>query len=182
VTARRDLGLLAGLGVVLAAVLAVAGLRAWDWWRYQGEIHVDFEPHAPTAAARGSLTGFPHSPDGSLAAVRYGDRTDVVDAATEAPVADLGEVVDTIFVTDAVLVAFGEDVPGPHDGIAVIDLDDQTVDQVDDRAGAEGELQARRVTDEGRVVACELVPTDSSEVCGAERYLIDPEAGELTDA
>ena len=155
---RRDFGILAAVLVVLLAVVGFVGFRVWDWWRYHGEISVDFDPRPLSDPPRGPLDAWPHSPDGSLAAVEHGDRTFVIDTSTGAPVADLGVVDATAFVTDEILVAFGEEVLGPHEGLAVIDLADGSVDQVEERGGTEGVLHPVSVRADGRCPRLPVVP------------------------
>lgn len=177
---RKLAAAVAGMFLVLVGAAGYTGFRVWDWWTYGGEIAVDFDPEPPAEPVRGSIDGFPASPDGHLTAALFGDRTLVVERPGRSPVADLGEVGSTIFVTDDRLVVFGESRYG-HEGSAVVDLAEQSVDQIDDLADTEGPLHAMRVRPDGLVLACEwgFNSSASTETCGPERYLLDPGTAEL---
>lgn len=180
---RREGAALAGLFLVLIGAAGYAGFRVWDWWTYGGEIAVDFDPEPPSEPVRGSIDGFPASPDGHLTAAQFGERTVVVERPGRAAVADLGEVGSTIFVTDDVLVVFGEDRFG-HEGSAVVHLADRSVDQVEHRVDTDGPLHAMRVRPDGLVVACDwrYSSSASTETCGPDRYLLDPATASLERA
>jgi hypothetical protein len=174
---RRDGLLLGTIVLVLLGAVAYAGFRAREWWLYRGEVAVDWHPD-PIDPVR-SYERYPTSPDDALAAVLTDDGTVVVDEESGDAVADLGDVASVMWVSDDVLVAFGGELMGPHEGMAVIDFDDRSIDQVDDLAGTNREVHPVRLTRDGRLVACEWHDAGSDQWCEAERYLLDPEKAEL---
>ena len=176
---RRERAVFAAMVLVLLGGSLYAGYRVRDWWLYRGEIAVDFDPDAPDVISRLPLAGFDQSPSGALAIVIKEDRSYVVETATHDVRAALGDVEAAAFVTDDVLVAFGGELMGPHEGMAVVDLVDESVDQVDDVAGTNSAVQPIRVTDHGLVVACEWHDASSDQWCEPERYLLDFETAEL---
>jgi hypothetical protein len=178
-TLRRDLGIAAAVLFVLLVVVGLLSLRLWDWWRYRGEISVDFDPEGPSGLPPGSFQGWARNPDGSLAAASVNGKTFVVDTRTGDAVADLGDLEATIFVGDEVLVAFGREVWGPGDGLAVVDLAHESVDQVEERGGAEGGLYPVRLRSDGQVLVCQWFDNGSDQVCEPGRWFLDPDAGTL---
>ncbi len=172
------------------AALAVIGITiAWftfayvrDLWQGRHDIAADWEPATPPGQPIG--TGRTASPDGSRFAVRSQGEMLLVEAAHRTPIADLGDVSEVAWVSEDVLVAFGSSIRGDFEGLAVVDLADRTVEQVDTDGRTDDAFSPISVADDGLVEVCSMVlgPGASAATCGPDRFLLDPATASLAPA
>lgn len=179
--------------IISLAALAVIGLAiAWftfayvrDLWQSRHDVAVDWDPVAeedrpyePLAPRRTA------SPDGSHFVVNSQGRLLIAATEDESVIADMGDVDEVAWVSDDVLVVFGQGTVGGFEGLAVVAIADRSVEQVDTDGRSEEGFSPVSVTDDGHVEVCEwLYDSDASSAsCGPDRFLIDPATAELTPA
>jgi len=174
--------------LISLAVLAIVGAGvAWftfayvrDLWDGRHDIAVDWEPGIPAGQPFG--TGRIPTPEGSRFAVRSEGRILLLDTPDRTPIADIGDVAEVAWVTEDVLVAFGSSIRGDFEGLAVIDVSDQSVTQVD-TGGRDSAFSPVAVTDDGLLEVCSMIEDLlDPATCGPNRFLIDPATAELTPA
>ena len=174
------------------AVLAVIGITiAWftfahvrDLWQGRHDIAVTWDPE-PTAERTFRAPGSHRSlsPEETRFVVRSQGRLLLFDA-DEKLLADLGEVDEVAWVSEDVLVAFGQGFTGDFEGLAVIDLADQSVEQVDTGGRTDDAFSPVAVTDDSLVEVCSMVydSASSNAHCTPDRFLIDPATAGLSPA
>ena len=141
------------------------------------DIEVDWHTFVPAT----SETPSSWSPGGTWQALEAGE--DVVLVGPQS--VRLEEVDEVAWLTDDRLVAFGRSGPMDmgFDGLAVVDLDDEDVDQVDLGFDPDAPFAPTRLRPDGRLGVCTLVydQTASAPTC-AERYVLDPDEARLVRA
>jgi hypothetical protein len=81
-----------------------------------------------------------------------------------------------------VTAALGSSIRGDFEGLAVVDIADQSVDQVDTGGRTGSAFGPVSVTDDGLVEVCSMVleSGSSSATCDPARFVIDPGTAELS--
>lgn len=183
---RRLLAIsLAVLAVLFVAIAWFTFTYVRGLWEGRHDIAVDWDPVAdegrpyePLAPRRTA------SPDGTRFVVNSQGRLLIAATEDESVLADMGDVDEVAWVTDDVLVVFGQRTFGGFEGLAVVDVADRTVEQIDTGGRTDEGFSPVAVTDDGLVEACEWVYDSdaSSAACGPDRFLIEPATAELTPA
>ena len=186
--ARNRRLLLISLGVLAVVFVAIAWftfLFLRGLWEGRHDVAVDWEPVAdddrpyePLAPRRTA------SPEGTRFVVNSQGRLLIADTEDESVIADMGDVDEVAWVSEDVLVVFGQGTFGGFEGLAVVDIADRSVEQVDTDGRTDEGFSPVSVTDDGRVEVCEWIydSAASSASCGPDRYLVDPTTAELTPA
>ena len=153
---RRLLAISLGVLAVLCVAIAwftFAFLR--DLWQSRHDIAVDWDPVAdedrpyePLAPRRTA------SPDGTRFVVNSQGRLLIAEAEDESVIADMGDVDEVAWVSEDVLVAFGQGTFGGFEGLAVVDLADRSVEQVDTDGRTDEGFSPVSVTDDGQIEVC----------------------------
>ena len=180
--------LLISLGVLAIVFVAIAWFTftyVRGLWEGRHDVAVDWDPVAdddrpyePLAPRRTA------SPEGTRFVVNSQGRLLIVDAADEDVLGDMGDVDEVAWVSEDVLVAFGQGTFGGFEGLAVVDIADRSVEQVDVDGRTDEGFSPVAVTEDGQVEVCEWIYDGdaSSAACGPDRFLIDPTTAELTPA
>ena len=124
-----------------------------------------------------------YAPNRSMFAASDHGRMLVFSTARGDVLADLGDIEEVTWITTGRLVAFGQGLQGGFDGLAIVDLHDRTVEQVDTHGRDEGGF--RPLTDaanDGTVEVCQLAydAVASAPRCvGDETWDLDTTAADL---
>lgn len=174
------------LWVSLAVVAVIGGSAAYLTFTYVGglwdgrhDIAVDWDPGTPS-----DMSVTPESDDGAALpyiGLRDADQMVIFDLADQQVVADLGDVDEIRWLSDDVLVAFAHSGSGDFEGLAAVDLGEQTVEQVDTGGQADRGFTFSAFAPEGLLV-CTLPAENSSNACGPDRFLLDPTSASLSPA
>lgn len=178
-TLARDLGLTLVLLAVLFGAVGVVGLRVLDRWHHRDDLGVDFDPEQPAVDVTQRFFRLRNPSETRFTA--HLDSHLVVDAADGTVLTDLGADVDEVaWVDDDRLIAFGQSNGGGFEGLAVVDLADRSVDQVDRNGHSGHGYHPVRLTDDGDLLVCEWLRPDPSgtATCG-KHFLLDPDIAEL---
>jgi hypothetical protein len=180
----REAGLVVAIGVVLLAVVAAVALPRLDAWRHRHDLTADFDPEPPHGGFRTDGSYRLYSPGNTRFAIHAGSDMNVVEADGHDVPAVLEDVDEVAWVADDVLVAFGQGLQGDYEGLAVVDLGAETVEQVDRNGQTDTGFSPVRIAADGQVVACDwgYDQAASAPQCGTRRYLIDPATAELHPA
>jgi hypothetical protein len=173
---------LAVLAVVFVAIAWFTFTYVRNLWDGRHDIAVDWDAETPEDMSVNPVS----EGDGAqpYSGARVTDRMLVVDLAERRVVADLGDVDEIRWISDDVLVAFGSTIRGDFEGLAVVNITDQSVEQVDVGGRSDTAFSAVALTDDGRLEVCSMIlePGASSATCGPEHFVLDPATAELTPA
>lgn len=180
------------LAISLAALAVVFVVIAWftftyvrNLWQGRHDVAVDWDPVAeadrpyePLAPRRTA------SPDGTRFVVNSQGRLLIADTGDESVLADMGDVDEVAWVSEDILVAFGGSTRGDFEGLAVVDIADRSVEQVDTDGRNDDAFSPVALTADGLVEVCSMILEQgaSSAACGPDRFLIDPATASLAPA